>query len=105
MGELDIFPGWALPSGIPEKGRRVVGDNERHTVILVYLSSQFTDRRLGVQQCLRGKCAQRENHFWFDDLDLPNEVRTARFHLFRLRIAVSGRTMLENIGDEDILAR
>src|SRR3954464_6164446 len=76
-GELDIFPGGALPSGVAKECCGMVRDDDRHSVVLMNLASQLTYRNLAVQQSLRGKSAERENYFWFDQLDLPNQIRTA----------------------------
>src|SRR6185437_942939 len=103
-GELDIFPGRALPTGIAKERCGVVGDDQRHPVIPVHLSTQFTDRQLGVEECLRGKRAERENDLGLDQLDLSKEIRAARDNLFGPRIPVARRPMLENVADEDVFA-
>ncbi len=104
-GELDIFPGGALPGRIPEERGGVIRDDQRHAVVAVNLASQLADRELRLQQRLRRERPEREDHLRADQLDLPNEVRTARLNFFRQRIAVSRRTMLEDVADEDVLAR
>src|SRR5262249_42461 len=98
-GELDIFPGGSLPSRVPKKSRGGIRHDERHTVILVHRAAQFTDRCLRVQQRLRGKCPERENHFWLDQLDLSNQIGTARGNLIGQRIAVARRSVFQNVAD------
>src|SRR5881394_125677 len=69
-GELDIFPSRTLPARIPEKRGRMVRDHERYTVIAMNLAAQLADGCLRVKQRLRREGAEREDHFWFDQLDL-----------------------------------
>jgi hypothetical protein len=45
----------------------------------------------------RPKC---NDHFWLDQLELADQVRTARFDFFRSRISVSRRPMFQNVADE-----
>src|SRR5215831_18466906 len=104
-GELDIFPGGSLPPRVPQESGGVICHDERHTVILVHRAAQFTDRCLRVQQRLRGECSERENHFWFNQLDLSNQIRTARGNLIRQRIAVAWRPVFQNVADVHLLAR
>ena len=82
----------------------MVRDDERHAAISVHVPPQLTDRQLGVEECLRGKRAEREDHLRLNELDLSNEVRTARDHLFRPRIPVTRRPVLEDVADEDVLS-
>src|SRR5258707_5931343 len=103
-GELDIFPGRALPCGVSEECCGMVRDDDRHPVVLMNLSPQLADGGLRFQECLRGKCAESQNYFWFYELDLPNQVWAARPNLVRLGIPVTRRTVLENIADEYVLA-
>src|SRR5215471_17518141 len=104
-GELDIFPGGSLPPRVPEQSRGMICHDERHTVILVHRAAQFTDRCLRVQQRLRGERSERENHSWSDQLDLSNQIRTARGNLIGQRIAVARRSVLQNVADVHLLAR
>ena len=75
----------------------MIGDDERHAVVAMNLASQLADRELRVEQSLRRERPERENHLRLDQLDLANEIRTARLDLVRQRIAVSRRPMLEDV--------
>src|SRR5277367_1402681 len=61
-GELDIFPSGAFPRWIAEQRSGVVGDDQRHPVIAVNLSSQFTDRYRSLQKSLRCKRSESKDH-------------------------------------------
>src|ERR1044071_4008856 len=65
-GELDIFPGWALPRGVSQKRGRMVRDDERNAVVAMHLPAQLTDRELRLQQRLCGERAERDDHFGTD---------------------------------------
>src|SRR6266498_4448257 len=104
-GELDIFPRGTLPGLVSQEGRRVVRDHQRCAVVTVNGAAKFADSVLRIQERLRGKISKRDYHFRFYELELANQIRRARFDFIRLRIAISGRTMLNDIGDKDFLAR
>src|SRR5688572_25506214 len=101
--ELDIFPGWPLPRGIPEEGGGVVGDDQRDAMIAMDGPAKLADRELGVQQRLRGEGAERDDDLRADQLELLDEVRAAGDHFLRQRIAVARRPVLEDVADEYIL--
>src|SRR5687768_768498 len=103
-GELDIFPCWAFPCGIPKQCRRVIRDDERDAAILMDRSPQFSDRRFGVEKSLGGEAPERNDYFRLDQLELPDEVWSARRDLVRQRVAVAGRPVLEHVADEDVFA-
>src|SRR5262245_28943528 len=103
--ELDIFPSGALPARISEERGRVVRDDERNTVIPMNLAAQLADRGLRVKQCLRRDRSECENHFRLKQLDLTNEIWTARRNLLRQRIAVAWRAVFQNVADVDLFAR
>src|SRR6185437_9108467 len=71
----------------------------------MYLPTKFSDRRFRVEQSLRGERAECKNDFRLDELDLPNEVWAARFDFIRQRIAIAGRSMLEDVADENVFSR
>ena len=83
----------------------MIGDDQRDAVIAVNLAAELADRQLGLEQRLRGEGAERENDFRGNELDLPNEVGATRAHLFRQRIAIPRRPMLEDVDDEDVFPR
>src|SRR5919204_1852594 len=103
--ELDIFPGRAFPRGIPQKCGGMIGNDQRHPVVPVKLSSELGDCQLRFEKRLRGERAERENRFRPDQLKLANEEWTARSNLIRHRIPVSRRSMLQNVADENVLSR
>src|SRR6266705_2299351 len=54
-GELDIFPGGTFPCGVPEQRCGMIRDDERYAVVLVHQSTELPDRRLGLEESLRGE--------------------------------------------------
>src|SRR6185503_15206650 len=62
-GELDIFPGRALPRWIAKQRGGVIRDDQRNAVILVDRTAQLTNRELRLQQRLSGERAERDDHF------------------------------------------
>src|SRR5215213_783502 len=103
-GKLDIFPGGALPGGIPKQSGGVIGHDQGHPVVTVHLATQLADRELRLEESLGREGAQRQYHLRPDELDLADQVRRARNHLVRHRVAVPRRPMLEHVGDEHVLA-
>ena len=103
-GELDIFPGGALPGRVPQERGGVVRDDQRNAVVAVHLTAQLADRELRLEQSLRRERAEREDHLRPDELDLADQVRAARGDFVGHRIAVARRTMLEDVADEHVLA-
>lgn len=83
----------------------MVSHYQRNAVISVNPATQFADSLAGVQERLSREGPERNDHAWFDQLDLPQQVWTAGLHLVRHWIAISGRTVLENIADENLFAR
>src|SRR5689334_3309539 len=104
-GELDIFPGGALPGGVPEEGGRMIRHHERHAVVLMNLTTQLPDGQLCVEKSLCGEGPQRQKNFWSDELDLSHQIRTACGHFFRSRVAIARRPVLQDVADEHVLAR
>src|SRR5690242_14593166 len=94
-GELDIFPGGALPGGIPQQRGRVIRHDERHPVVAMNLSPQLPNGKFCLEQSLRGERAEGDEHLRPNQFDLTYQIRAARGNLFRTRISVSGRSMLE----------
>src|SRR4029078_2857393 len=94
----------AFPTGGPEKRGGVIRHYERHTVIPVHLPAQLAHRQLRVKSRLRSKDAELQNHFRSDQVDLANEIRAACRDLFRPRIPVTRRTVLEDVADEYVFA-
>src|SRR5256885_14573335 len=103
--ELDIFPGRAFPRRIPQKCGGMIGNDQRHPVVPVKLSSELSDCQLCFEQRLRGERAKRENRLRTNELELAHEERTAGSNLIGHRIPGSRRPMLQNVADEDVLAR
>src|SRR5688572_24293195 len=82
----------------------MVRDDERNAVVAVNLAAKLTDRQLRLQQRLRGERAERDDDLWPNELELTHQVRAARFDFLRIRVAIPGRSMLEDVADEDVLA-
>src|SRR5579871_4391035 len=61
-GELDIFPGGALPGWVPEKRSGVVRHDERHPVITVDLPPELIDRELRGKKSLGRELPKRNDH-------------------------------------------
>src|SRR5688500_1282666 len=100
--ELDIVPGGALPRGAPERCCRVIGDDQLDTMEPVYLTPEVPNSQLRLEKSLSSERAESKDCFWPNQFKLPEEVRTARRHLVRHRIAVPGRAMLQDVADVDV---
>src|ERR1035437_624576 len=103
-GELDIFPCGALPRWIAEQCGGVVGDDQRHPVIAVYLTTQFTDRLRRLQESLRRERPEGKDHPGLQQLQLPQQERTACLDLVRDGVPVARRAVLQDVADEHVLA-
>src|SRR5689334_6546809 len=103
-GELDIFPGWALPRRIAQQRGGVIRDDQRNAVILVHRAAQFTDRELGLEQRLCGERPERHDDLRANDLELSDQIRAARFDLLRHRVAIAWWSMLEHVANEDVFS-
>ena len=103
-GELDIFPGGAFPGRIPQQRSGMIGDDERYSVVLVNETTELADRSFRVQESLRSEGPKSNNDFGLDQLELPDQIRTARFDFFGTRISVSRRSVFEHVANEDLLA-
>src|ERR1051325_9028404 len=95
--ELDIVPRRSLPGGIPQQRGGVVRDDQRHPEVAVNLSSELPDGKLRLQKRLRGEGAERDDRFGANELDLADEIWTARRHFLGPRISISRRPMLEHV--------
>src|SRR2546430_8543179 len=82
----------------------MVRDDDRHPVILVDLSSQLSNRRFRVEQGLRRKGSERENHPWPNQFYLPDQVRATRRNFFESGIAVTWWSVFQDIANENIAA-
>src|SRR5215218_6371402 len=102
-GELDIFPGGALPGGVAQQRCGMVRDDQRHAVVSVHGAPQLADRRLRVEQRLGGERPEGEDDLRPDELKLADQVGAACLHLVRLRVPVLGRAVLEHVRDEHVL--
>src|SRR5437867_4140070 len=103
--ELDIFPGRSLPRGVTQKCGGMIGNDQRHPVVPVKLSSELADCQLRFEKGLRRECAEREYRLRPNELELPYEERTTRSNLVGHRIPVSWRPMFQNVADENVVAR
>src|SRR5689334_21648320 len=101
-GEQDIFPGGALPGGFPQQRGRVIRHDERHPVVAMNLSPKLANRKLGLEQSLRGEGAQRDEYLRPDQFDLTYQIRAARRNLFWTRVSVAGRPVLQHVDDENV---
>src|SRR5688572_3058234 len=104
-GELDIFPSGAFPRRIPQQSGGVVCDDDRNAVVAMHLSTELSDRRLCVQKSLGRKGAECKDYFRLDELELPNEVRSASQYLIGSRVAVAGGPVFHDVRDEDVVPR
>src|ERR1017187_2929552 len=103
-GELDIFPSGALPRWIAEQRGGVVGDDQRHPVIAVYLTAQFTDRLRGLQESLRRERPEGKDHPGPEQFQLPQQEGTPRLDLVRHGVPVARRAVLQHVADEHVFA-
>src|ERR1035437_5226826 len=101
-GELDIFPGGALPRVIAEQRGGVVGDDQRHQVIAVYLTAQFTDRLRGLQESLRRERPAGKQHPGLEQFQLPQQERAACLDLVRRGVPVARWPVLQDVADEHV---
>ena len=83
----------------------MIGDDEWNSVVLVHLSTEFSYRRFCVQKSLRREGSKCNDYFGFYKFQLANKVWTASRDFIGKRISVSGRPMLQNVADEDVLSR
>src|SRR5690606_12459090 len=66
------------------------------------LPAEFAEWELRLEQRLCCESAERHDDAGLEKRQLPDEVRTARLDLFRLRITISRRAMLQDIANEYI---
>src|SRR5687767_13658398 len=102
--ELDIFPRGTFPRRIAQQCRRMVGDDQRHTVVAMHLAPEFSDRELRLQKSLGRKRSKSKDCFWANQVYLAEQIRAARGNLVGHRVAIARRTVLEDVADEDVLA-
>src|SRR5215475_5773444 len=74
------------------------------SMIAMPVSSQFRDRRFGLQKRLDGKLTQGDNNFGPNEINLLLEERFAGCDLIRLRIAIFRRPALNHISYINVLA-
>src|SRR5215208_6388405 len=67
-GELDIFPGRALPRRVSEERGRMIRHYERNAVVAMHGAAEFADRQLRFEQRLCGERAERDDDFRANDL-------------------------------------
>src|SRR5919107_5051142 len=67
-GELDIFPGGALPGRVAQQRCGMIRDDQGHAVVSVHRAAELADGRLGVEQRLGGERPEREDDLRPDQL-------------------------------------
>ena len=72
--------------------------------IFVEHSSQLTYGFGGIEQCLCGVCAEGDDDFRVNQLDLPLQIGDAGDYLFGFWVAVIRRPALEDVANPDVLA-
>src|SRR6476469_11198966 len=82
----------------------MISDDEGNPITAMNLSPQLPNGKFCIQQRLRGKGAERHEHLRPNQFDMTYQIRAARGNLFRTRVSVPGRAMLEDVDDEDVLA-
>jgi hypothetical protein len=91
-----------------ERGGRVKDRVERHRVAaeehVLRLPVDLRDPGRPAREELRREVAERADQLRLDQLDLPPEVRLARFDLLRQRVPVPGRAALQDVRDVDLVA-
>ena len=70
---------------------------------LVHLAAQAADGRLGLQQGMGGKAAQRDDHLWLQAIDLPAQIVVAVGDFVSGRVAVTRWPALDDVTDIDVL--
>jgi len=63
------------------------------------------DASVGAREQLGREVAERADHLWLDELDLPVQVGPAGVELVRLRVTVARRSALEGVADKHVLPR
>ena len=69
------------------------------------VATEFSNRRFCVEKSLGRERSKCKDYFRPNQLQLPNEVRSARRDLFRCRVSVAGRTVFHNVCDENLVPR
>src|SRR5436309_1753751 len=96
---LHVLPGGALQGGIPQQGRRVVGDHGGDALHPEPLAAHAADGGVVAQQGLGRDPAEGDEDPGADERDLPVQVAAAGGHLVGLGIAVARRPALHHVGD------
>ena len=74
----------------------------RRRAEIVDVATQPRDRRVGLEQRVRGERPERDDDLRADGVDLAREKRLARRDLFRRRIAIARRPALDDVRDVDV---
>lgn len=77
---------------------------KRDAIQFMANAAQSCQRLLGLQQILGGDSANGEDDFGLNQLNLPLQKGMAGSYFLGLRIAITGRSAFEDIGDVNLLA-
>src|SRR5690606_34290000 len=103
--QLEVLPSRPQLVRRAEQVRRMIGGDERDSVVHVDSPAELPDGGLGAGQHPDRVLADREEHARRDRGDLAAEERHAVVDLVRERIPVLRRTALQDVADEHVLAR
>src|SRR5204863_7253745 len=104
-GDTDVIPGWSLPVGVSEQGRRMIGHDDGNAAEPMNLIAEGTERLLGIEQALGGRPSHGQDDRGLHQLDLPVKKRQAGRDLVVLRQPVLRRPALHDVADEHLIAR
>src|SRR5688572_17685341 len=83
----------------------MVGGNQDGVPVGELTTADARDWRIGLEQTLRGKLAERDDDTRLDDVDLAKQEWLALLHFVGLGIAVPRWSTLDDVSDVDVLAR
>lgn len=80
------------------------GDQSRTEPPFDSLAAHSRDADVGRDEEFGGEVAQSHHNFGLDHSDLFSEIPLTRIDLCGMRITISGRSALEDVGDVDLFA-
>ena len=108
-----IFPHLALLAHrlVAQQIRRMICRHERRAAIRLPVAAQFRDANGLAEQAVHRRCAERNQNFWPDQINLLVQIRNAGCHFVGCGLAVAGGLAgrvgpaFQNVRDVDVRAR
>src|SRR5689334_10390173 len=94
---LQVLPHRTLGAGAAQAIRRVVGDDQLGAAPAIGAATHAADGALQLQQQLGGELAEAADDARLERFELAHEVGRTGLDLVRQRIAVLGRTALQDV--------